>query len=206
MNASTINFAVKKAVQTPPRASQYLRLHPLATTVYHYDGSWIVSTPAATRGMIELVCSGKGDFEIMRLIDRGVLVLDIVSDKEYEVQLAVGSVDYRTYRLQSKIAAKYQFSYDTLMTLSMIENLIVLCDYNIFAEAQGPSSDGQKYLEIIPRNGTVTYDYLNNPILNPTNTVHYVDKFSFTDMLRRGIIVRRGHKWRLSRNYWEFKL
>ncbi|KKM91816.1 hypothetical protein LCGC14_1224640 [marine sediment metagenome] len=206
MNASTINFAVKKAAQTLPRASQYLRLHPLDTTVYHYDGSWIISTPAATKGMIELVCSGKGDFEIMRLIDRSVLVPDIVSNKEYEVQLAVGSVDYRTYRLQSKIAAKYQFSYSTYMTLMKIENLIVLCDYNIFDDSQGSSSDGQKHLEIIPRDGTVVRDYQGNIITNPANELHYVDKSNFTDMLRRGVIVRQGHKWKLSRNYWEFKL
>lgn len=200
------NFEVHQVSQLPSSATYYLRLYSLETRVYISDeGLWIVSAPAANKGMIDEYCSGSAD-EIIRLIDRGVLIPDIESDKEYEVQRAVGSVDHRTYRLQSKIAAKYQFSYDTWMTLSTIENLIVLCDYNIFDDAQGLLFDGQKYLEIIPKDGTKVYDYQGNIITDPTNEMHYVDKFSFDDMASRGIIVLRGTKWKLSRNYWEFRL
>lgn len=187
--------------------STYLRLYPLEARIYrNNEGLWTVSVPSASKGMTEVVCSGGN--EIMRLIDQGALVPDIVSDKEYKVQRAVGSVDYRTYRLQSKIASKYQFSYDISYILRMIENLIVLCDYNIFEEVDvwGQQVDGQKLLEIIPREGTITYDYLNKPVSNLVNTVHYVDNVSFDYMINHGIIVLKDTMWKLSRNYWKFLL
>ncbi len=190
-----------------PRASKFFRLHPLETYAVFVDSSFrtVVTTPAATHGMTSVVCSG-GD-EIVRLIRQRVLVPDIVSDKEYEVQLAVGAVDHRTYRLRSEIAAKYLFSYNTYMTLMMIENLIVRCDYNIFDDLDRLQRlGGQKYLEIIPRDGTVVRDYQGNIITEPTNEMHYVTQFSFDDMVSRGIIVLQGPKWKLSRNYWEFRI
>lgn len=190
------------------RALMYLRLHPLEARVYRNDegGIWTASVPAATKGMVEVVCDD--DDAIMRLIVRRVLVPDIVSNKEYKVQRAVGSVDCRMYHLHSKIAAKYQFSYDISMILSRIENLIDICDYNIFEEVDvwGQQVDGQKFLEIIPRERIITYDYLDNPIINPTNTEYYVDQTSFDDMISRGIIAVKDIKWKLSRNYWEFLL
>ncbi len=187
-----------------PQASKYLRLHPIETRIYSTNnGLWIASVPLASVGMTEIVC--RGNDEIMCLIFQGVLVPDIVSAKEYRVQHAVGSVDHRTYRLQSKIAAKYQFSYDTSMTLTMIENLMELCDYNIFDDGRGLRVDGQKYLEIIPENGTVVCDYQGN-IIKSSKSIHYIDQSSFADMISRGIIILRGTKWKLSRNYWEIKL
>lgn len=200
--------------QLPKRKSQralmHLRLYPLEARVYrNNEGIWAASVPTALNGMIEAVHGGDEDV-IMRLIVQGVLVPDIVSNKEYKVQRAVGSVDYRMYHLHSKIAAKYQFSYDISRILSRIENSIDLCDYNIFEEVDvwGQQVDGQKFLEIIPREGTVTYDYLNNPIANPSRLgdVHYVDQTSFDNMISRGIIVVKDTKWKLSRNYWEFHL
>lgn len=203
----TNKTSIKDINKRQRAASMHLRLFPIETRVYRTDdGVWMVSFPAATKGLIEKnLLNGRGN-EIERLIFRGVLVPDIESSKEYAVQRAVGSVDHRTYRLRSEIAAKYQFSYGTLMTLSMIENLIILCDYNIFDDSRGLQVDGQKYLEIIPRDGTIVYDYQGNTILNLTNEMHYIDQSSFEDMFSRGIIVRRGHKWKLSRKYWEFRL
>lgn len=186
-------------------ALKYLRLFPTGTRVYPTDdGVWMISF--YDEDLIEAVCSEDDRVEIVHLIIQGALVPDIVSDKEYAVQRAVGSVDHRTYRLQSGIAAKYQFSYNTSYTLRIIENSIVLCDYNIFDDSLWPRSDGQKYLEIIPRDGTKVKDYQDNPILNPTNEIYYIDQSSFDDMYSRGIIILHGHKWKLSRKYWEFRL
>lgn len=197
-------FAAQGDLQTIPRASQYFRLHPIETSIHYNKGHYIVLAPVATSGVVEVVCSGID--EIIHLIDRGILVPDIVGNKEYIVQRAVGSVDYRTYRLRNEIAAKYQFSYAISMILSTIENLMGLCDYNIFDNDAGPNAGGQKVLEIIPREGTKVYDYLNNPIINSTNEMYNISQFSFEDMCSRGILTWIDHKWKLSKKYWEFNL
>lgn len=184
---------------------KYFRLYPLEAEIYRSDeGFWIVAVPGAHCGVVDTFCACEDGIE--QLIFRGVLIPDIVSDKEYLVQRAVGSVDHRTYRLQSKTAAKYQFSCETLATLRMIENLIELCDYNIFDDSRGLQVDGQKYLEIIPRDGIIVKDHKGDIITDPTNEMHYVDQSSFDDMSSRGIIVLQGTKWKLSRKYWEFRL
>ena len=95
------------------------------------------------------------------------------------------------------------------MILSRIENLIDLCDYDIFGgvDVLGQQVDGQQFLEIIPREGTITYNYLNNPITNSLGDRYYVDQTSFDYMVSCGIIVVvKDTKWRLSRNYWKFLL
>ena len=190
-----------------PSMSMHLRLTPTETRIYRTSGgAWTASVPAASKGMTEVVCNG--DVEIMSLINRGVLVPDIVSDEEYIVQRAVGSVDYRTYRLQSKIASKYQFSYDISHILRTIENLITLCDYDIFevVDAWGLQTNGQMLLEIIPREGTITRDHQGNVALTLANETHYISRVCFDDMLSRGVIILKDTKWKLSRKYWEFLL
>jgi len=204
---SVIKFPVRAFPFKQPTASMYLRLNSTTAIIYYHtnenqDTFLMVSIPSAHKGMKEVPCSG--DSEIVDLICRGILVPDIESDKEYIIQCAVGSVDYRTYRLQSKIAAQYQFPYEVQMTLNTIENLIMLCDYNIFDDSQ---VDGQKLLEIIPRDGTIVRNYQGEIISEDLpNEMYYIDQFSFDIMLSRGIIVVNNNKWKLSRKYWEFNL
>ena len=199
MNISNLNSMAQRKTAALSVES-YLRLFPTTTEVYRAnDGLWTALTATST-------ISTNSNTKIERLIFRGVLVPDIVSNKEYIIQRTLGIVDHRAYRLQDKIAAKYQFSYDTSKILSMIENLIRLCDYDIFDDSRGPGIDGQKILEIIPRDNTKVYDYLNNLRINPVNPTYYIDPVSFNDMRRRGIIVLRGTKWKLSRNYWAFNI
>ena len=207
MNIAQRMYGRKDPFTIFPQALMYLRLYPIETRIYRTNGRLctvlVPNTDVIPVRMTEIVCSEND--KIRSLISQGVLVPDIVSDKEYKVQHAVGSVEHRTYRLQSKIAAKYQFVYNTLMTLSTIEYMITLCDYNIFEAGRGLRVDGQKYLEIIPKNSTVVCDYQGN-VITPENTKYCIDQSSFDDMVSRGIIILRGTKWKLSRNYWEFKL
>jgi len=209
------NLALKSTDPTiyeQPKASMYLRLNATKARIYQYtnknqDTFLMASVPSAGKGMEEVVCSGNS--EAKDLIRREILVPDIESDKEYIVQRAVGSVDHRTYRLQAEIAAQYQFPYDVQMTLNTIENLIILCDYNIIEDYQIPQfqgADGQKLLEIIPKGDTVVRDYQNNIIPNASNEYHYINHHVFDTMLSRGIIVVDNNKWKLSKKYWEFRL
>ncbi len=216
MSNKCLNSVIQSQKALPfaqPKASSHLRLYATETRIYYHtnknqDIFLMASVPSANKGMEEVVCNGFDEVE--DLIRQGILVPDIESDKEYIVQRAVGSVDHRTYRLHSEIAARYQFPYEVQMLLNRIENLIMLCDYNIIEDIQIPQmymqqTNGQKLLEIILKMGTVVRDYQNN-IVPSSNAYHYIDQPTFDTMLSRGIIVEDNNKWKLSKKYWEFRL
>ncbi len=183
-----------------------LRLHPLDTKIYYhsYSRDWIAVTQLNPNENVERF--GSDVSEIMALISRKVLIPDIESTKEYMAQYAVGAVDHRFYRLRPEIVAKYLFSYDILRILARIEYLIVHCDYNISDDDQGRQIDGQKYLEIIPRDATKVYNYRGDLISDPSNEQFWISKPSFAEMICREIIVAQDTKWKLSKKYWEFRL